>query len=770
MTAGRAAVWLACAACAPRLDLGDGVLEIREDGREIALVREGKTLLRLPADAFAVGTVGALDEDASYDPFWLEFEDETFKPAPPEDLVWRGAGAWRVEKDGVVAMDHATLTLRAEGPGRFSALLVPKAVEGEEVAYLRVRARAPAGEAFYGLGEWPDGVEHRGKLRPMQLEPDLGVESASTENHVVVPLLIGASGWAIFVESRRPGVFDVARKEADLVEITYGTAEESGAGLRFHLLAAAHPLDLTGRYYDITGAPRLPAPWAMGPWTWRDETTGQAQTEDDIRKIRELDLAGSGIWIDRPYATKVNTFDFDAEMFPDPAAMIRLANEQGLRVALWHAPYLEEGAEPFLAEATAQGYFPPRTGLLLNRWGKPIDFTNPAAFAFWQALVRRYTSLGIEGFKLDYAEDVATGIAGARSAWRFHDGSDERTMHHGYTPLYHRAYAETLPADGGFLLCRAGKWGDQKNGCVIWPGDLDASFARHREKAGDEVAVGGLPASIAMGLGLGPSGFPFYGADTGGYRHSPPPKEVLIRWLEQTALSPVMQTGNSASDTPWERDAETLALYRDYARLHLRLFPYLWTYAMRLAQDGRAIMRPLGLAYPALGEHPSDTYLLGDHLLVAPVVEAGATSRRVKFPPGRWIDWWDGTVHEGGTEAVVPAPLEKLPLFLAEGGIVPMLRPSIDTLAPASAPGPDPIDSFANGAGTLHARIGGGAPEKTSFTLYDGSRIGVEPAWGGTDYTWSPGAVFTGGAVLEVVQGGGPLTIVFEGAGRTEVR
>src|SRR6185436_19535104 len=116
---------------------------------------------------------------------------------------------------------------------------------------------------------------------------------------------------------------------------------------------------------------------------------------------------------------------------------------------------------------------------------------------------------------------------------------------------YHRAYAELLPEDGGFLLCRHSTIGDQTQGVIIWPGDLDASFAKMGEsvsEGGDDyVAVGGLPASVIAGLSLGPSGFPFYGADTGGYRHSPPDKELFTRWFEQTALSTVMQIGNSAS-------------------------------------------------------------------------------------------------------------------------------------------------------------------------------------------------------------------------------
>ena len=256
---------------------------------------------------------------------------------------------------------------------------------------------------------------------------------------------------------------------------------------------------------------------------------------------------------------------------------------------------------------------------------------------------------------------------------------------------------------------------------MIWPGDLDATMWGHREVVqtpdGKTItAVGGLGPSIVYGLSLGPSGFPFYGSDTGGYRYSPPgpDKQTFMRWFQQTALSSVMQVGTSGNSVPWEFrpdkenfDQEVLDTYRVYARLHLRLFPYEWTYAKRLAEDGRPIQRPLGLAFPELGEHPSDTYLFGDHLLVAPVIERDAVTRDVILPPGHWMDWWDGTVLEGGRTETVAAPLDRLPLFLAKGGIVPLLRPTIDTIAPVGDP--DAIDSYATTPGRLWVRVFPGA-------------------------------------------------------------
>lgn len=722
---------------------------------ELLLLRGDEVLLRFPADGFALGQVAALDEASSYDPFFLQ-PDQWLTVESAELLQGDAAVDLQLRFTGGAS---ARLSVAEQAPGRFTATLVP-AADGPALAYLRLRPVVDAEEGFYGLGEYFDSAEHRGRVRAMQLEYDAKLEGQNNEAHVPVPFVIGTRGWGLFVEDPHPAVFDVAAAADDRVAATFGTGPATGEGLKFHLYAANHPIDVVRHYYATTGAPLLPAPWALGPWIWRDENKDQAQAEADIVQIRELDLATSGIWIDRPYASAVGAFDWNPAQFPAPAAMIAAAHAAGLRVALWSAPYVEdvEAAASLRLEAENQGYFPPKVALLTSNWGEPIDLTNPAAYAWWQGLIHNYTDMGIEGFKLDYAEDITVGLGGARTVWEFADGSSERTMHKLYALLYHRVYAETLPASGGFLLARAGTYGDQKNVSVIWPGDLDATMDRHgddAEKDGEQfVAVGGLPAAVTASLSLGPSGFPCFASDTGGYRRSPPDRETFTRWFEYTALTPVMQVGTSTSDVPWEFTPENgfdevmLGWYREYARLHMRLFPYVWTYAQRLADDGRPLQRPLGLAYPELGVHPSDVYLLGDSLLVAPVVERGASSRKLTLPPGGWVDWWTGELLMGGGEVEVAAPLETLPLFVRAGAIVPLLRPTIDSLAPTTMPAQ--VDSFAEDPGALYVRVVAAA-QASEFTVYDGTALTQQLGDAALTLAIAPGEVFTQGAWFEVI-------------------
>lgn len=734
----------------------------------LTLMRSGVTFARLDRDGLAFGRVDALDPALSYDPWYLyPASGATDFVEPPSGLAFLAPDSAEIvtsDPEGFLVFLRypeglvVTLRVAVRAEDRFEFRLAPQ-TGGPPLAYVRLRVHGSPEEGLYGLGAWHDHVNHRGRTRAMQIEVDLESESANNEGHVRIPLLIGSSGWGLFVDSLAGMVFDVTTQADDLIEVTVGTGEATRDGLSFYLLTAEHALDITKHYYDLTGAFRLPAPWALGPWVWRDEGVDQAKVIADLEAIRDHDLAASGYWIDRPYASAVNSFDFEPSDYDDPAAMVARANALGFRMALWHTPYVDpkdKDSRPFYDIAKERGYFPPLIGVIFDKWGPLVDFTNPEAYAWWQGLLGYYKDIGIEGYKLDYAEEVVLGAFGRRTPWLFFDKSDERTMHHLYQWWYHRVYAEMLPEGGGFLLCRTATIGDQVHGPIIWPGDLDATFWPHGHvflKDGyPKKAVGGLPASMIYGLSLGPSGFPFYGADTGGYIHAPPDKELFTRWFQQTALSSVMQVGNGASTVPWELggpdlyDEEMLDWYRTYARLHLRLWPYEWSYAVAISQTGRPIQRPFGLQYPEMGEHPWDLYFFGDDLLVAPVMERGAREKVVIFPPGRWVDFWDGSAWEGPLKETVPAPLWKLPLYLREGGLVPMLRPTIDSLAPTAEP--DRVDSYATTPGVLYVRVFPGAA--SDLQVFDGTR--VEQAREGPILRlgFYGGSEFREGAVFEV--------------------
>jgi alpha-D-xyloside xylohydrolase len=184
-----------------------------------------------------------------------------------------------------------------------------------------------------------------------------------------------------------PGVFAPGVHEPDRARVTFGLGKDNNEGLRFHLFASEHPLDITRYYYEITGFPGTIAPWALGPWIWRDEVENQAAVIDDLNTIRDLDLPTTGYWIDRPYASAVNSFDFKPEDYPNPETLFGHAKGLGFEMALWHTPYVDpedEATKALYDEAEEKGYFAPEMGTALAKWGPPLDFSNPDAMDWWQ--------------------------------------------------------------------------------------------------------------------------------------------------------------------------------------------------------------------------------------------------------------------------------------------------------------------------------------------------------------------------------------------------
>ena len=157
-------------------------------------------------------------------------------------------------------------------------------------------------------------------------------------------------------------------------------------------------------------------------------------------------------------------------------------------------------------------------------------------------------------------------------------------------------------------------------------------------------------------------------------------------------------------------------------------------------------MRPYGLQYPELDRHPSDVYFFGDDLLVAPVVTEGARDKLVPFPTGDWYNWWTGERMPSNEELVGAAPLDTLPLYLRGGGIIPMLRPTIDTLAPVSMG--TQTESFANDPGRLHVRMAPGRAH--SFQIYDETTISHETNASNWQININPGEIFNSGVTLEI--------------------
>ncbi len=638
----------------------------------------------------SIGTVDSIDASHYYDP-----RGDAEVTLSTVDRAIGSDGDW-------VVLEGGTRLQLTECAVPSCAILDIDASAHQRAVQLQITLPKEAAEALYGTGDAPIRSNVAGTVREMSLRVDLQSHSSLNETHVPVPLVMWPRrGAGMFIADDRPGALDLGAAQPDRVTATF-TLPARGA-FRIYLYTATSPLDLVRTYVALTAKPAVPPRWAFAPQQWRNVWNSSDEVRGDAAEMRTRRIPGSVMWIDNPWQTGYNNFIVDETRFVGPAQLIADLTAQGYKVLFWSTPYV--GTTPELAADHAEGnanhYFVTDDGGLTVDWpwqdgpGALVDFTRDGATAWWRQRINRVVALGASGFKLDFGEELVPDLAGTLIPFLL-AGGDNSTHHNRYAAGYHDAYLGALPPGEGFLITRAGAWGEQATNTAIWPGDLDSDFSEHGVLRAGKRNVGGLPSAISRGLSLSVSGYPFYGSDIGGFRGFPT-TEALLRWAEYAALGTIMQLGGGGkSHDPWDTtlfDPGADVIYKKYADLHMQLNPLLWTLALQAGKDGTPVTTPARFVHDCLCDDAM--FLLGNHILVAPVVAPGATTRTVVLPPGPWVETATGaTVFGNGRDPItVPAPLDTLPMWYAADALIPMFARPADTLLPATAPG---VTSYAD--------------------------------------------------------------------------
>ena len=562
-------------------------------------------------------------------------------------------------------------------------------------------------EHFFGMGEQFGGVDQRGR-RVGVLVQDGMTTIRPKGGYAPAPFFVSTRGYGVYLAGSRPSRFALDAAP----ETTRWRIDSQSTSLQVYLLDGPLPADVLARYADLTGHPPMPPPWTLG--VWKTAIGGQERVLAEAHRLRAAHIPISVIWsydatdeavkLGWPYP---NFARIPPGPYPDLPGFTAALHREGYQALGYLAPEFTRSRQGF-AYPASHGYFVRGSGHIYL-----LDLTNPAALAWWEGSERQIlTRLGFDGWLLDLGDRLPP-------AARFANGQGAAEMANRYPLLLAQAAKDVVRAvkpDALFVM-RSGFSGVQGLQPAVWAGDQRANWS----------ATQGLPAAISAGLSWGISGEPFWGSDIGGYLDGGLPQaqqeELWMRWLEFGAFSPIMrdQLGNKGFDAIylWS-NARTQAAFRAYAQLHQALFPYLYAAARAAHLTGMPIIRHLFLAYP---HDPyvyglDDEYLLGPDLLVAPVIVHGATSKRVYLPGGTWIDYWSGGQYNGGRMVTVPAPLDRIPIFVRGGALLPTLADPGDTLAPAT----DPAVRRAGDDLALRLYPGGGE----QITLADGTQLSAQ--------------------------------------------
>ncbi|HEX3351379.1 MAG TPA: TIM-barrel domain-containing protein [Terriglobales bacterium] len=497
------------------------------------------------------------------------------------------------------------------------------------------------GEHYYGIWEYPFGgsVDNRGADRDF-----LGLGNERYVHHASAraPFYMTSNRYGIYVETLAQGHYSVA--QAGKTTFSFKASQ-----LNYDIIYGPSYADVLNRYNALAGPAFMPPTWAFGSIWWRDDehadlrgvTNAQEKVMQDADRLQALHLPAGAIWLDRPYGSGElgwGAMDFDSS-FPDPAKMIHDLNDRGMNLLLWTA---NRCSGDLYKEGSAKGYLFPL------KW-PAADIRRPEVYDWFKQKLNAYVRMGVKGYKIDRGEE----------------NEMPESVENELAVLFPKLSAEGLATAYGndyFDFVRNANDTTRKY-AAVWNGDSWSTF-------------GGLQVTVKNGLRAGAMNFPMWGSDTGGYFAPPAPdNDLLARWLEFSAFSPMMEVILGPQRTLWDDySPEVVGVAQKYVTAHHDLIPYTRSAMYQATQTGMPIMRALIFAFPD-DQRLSDTwdeYLYGDSLLVAPVTTAKTTEREVYLPAGNWMNYDDKrTVHAGASTIKAAAPLGMIPVYVREGAIIP---------------------------------------------------------------------------------------------------
>jgi alpha-glucosidase (family GH31 glycosyl hydrolase) len=520
---------------------------------------------------------------------------------------------------------------------------------------------------FYGLGEGGHQFDRLGVTRRLwnfQANRGQGAD-------IAVPLLISQSGYAVFIDNSaaamiEPGELDGAR-----------WLEYSAAPGPFDLYFFGGPdlRSIFGDVADLVGHATMPPRWALGYMQSSRHFDDAEEFHRVTSRMREgrhpcdafifLSTYGTALGWNR----MVGHLEFEPSLIPDPAATIKRFHDKHFRVFSHEYPVLHEKS-PLYAEALRNGYlldhaYPHQASgsvkeAVFREGQRFLDFSREEVRTWWWEQHRPLVAAGIEGWWLDGGEGPP-----AHTELKAGPGT---VLHNRYDLLRQQAFAEGEARDNPdrrpYLLCRSGGPGMQRFGAMPWSGDINTTFET-------------MEMQIRTGLNLAMSGVPHWGTDTGGfYLVGPDEGELFVRWLQFSAFCSIFRAHGHVwrRHLPWSHGEAIETICRQIIELRYRMMPYTYSLVWQAHRLGLPTMRPLVLNYPN-DPHVWDLgtqYLWGDDILVAPVTRRGATHWTVYLPEGQWHDFWTHEAYQGQRGVTVAAPLERLPLFVRSGAIIPL--------------------------------------------------------------------------------------------------
>lgn len=527
-------------------------------------------------------------------------------------------------------------------------------------------------EAFYGTGDKPGFLNKRGyDFQNWNTSNPAAQTETFKALYKSIPfftVLKEGTAFGLFFDNTYKSYMDFGKENA---EYYYFAAE--GGNLDYYFLAGPEMTRVVEGFTYLTGTTPLPQRWSLG---YHQSRFGY-ETKEDVLEVaenfRRYDIPCDVIHFDIDYMDSFRVFTWNEEAFGKQEELMTKLKEQNFRAVTIIDPGVKqkEGYHAYDDGVAKNIYLKNTDGsIYTNRvWsGTTVfpDFGRKDVRDWWGEQHRFLIEGGVAGIWNDMNEP--RGFAGdLPDELPMQDGeyiSNHKALHNVYGHMMNKASFDGLKALDNkrpFVITRACYAGSQKY-ALTWTGD-NHSLWMHLQMA------------VPQLLNLGLSGYAFAGTDVGGFGSDCTP-ELLCRWTQVGTFSPLFRNHCSKGcvrQEPWAFDEKTREICRKFIRLRYQLLPYLYDLFHQCEKTGLPIMRPLVLHYQDDLEtiDRNGEFLMGENLLVAPVLDQGANKKLVYLPKGKWYGFEDGKAYEGGRYYMVDAPLDCCPMFVKEGAIIP---------------------------------------------------------------------------------------------------
>jgi alpha-D-xyloside xylohydrolase len=575
-----------------------------------------------------------------------------------------------------------------------SRKLMPAKVNGEDTyraeSFFNIYGSR---EGLYGLGQQQAGVwNHRGN----------SVDLSHDNSHIAVPFLVSTNGYGIFWNNASRSRFN--NRFANYAYLTSEVAD-----LVDYYFVFGPDLDrVVAGFRELTGDAPLFGKWAYGFWQCKNRYKTQAEILGIAKKYRELGIPVDNIVQDWFWWNRKGEHVFNAN-YPDPKGMIDElhASNFHLMISVW--PFFEPGSAEY-AEMERRGWF-----VDTFKYAKPpyhadrmavYDATSAEARKYyWGLMDKGLFKLGVDAWWLDTTEPETEGQEdNIQLGHQLAMGSGNRYVNLFSLLTTSAVYDGQRSASDSkrvFILSRSAFAGAQRNAVTAWSGDIGSDWFSFRRQ-------------VPAGLNFSLSGLPYWTTDIGGFLFGGSPanpayRELFTRWFQYGTFCPIFRVHGTRNDPDenelWSYGAETQKILVAYDRLRYRLLPYVYSLAWMTTHDRYTPMRPLVMDFrgDVRAADVGDQYMFGPAFLVNPVTEPSAITRHLYLPRSAWVDFWTGETRAGGDAIDAAAPIDRMPLFVRAGSIVPM--------------GPDLEWASQKPADPLELRVYRGA--NAAFTLYE---------------------------------------------------